>query len=234
MPRKNSLDELRSEYAALMQDAQERYNYMKANNLETPALWEVERTQKKQFVEGFSLEDKHSFRELRREIVRAENFLKDSTSSTFGAKDFMIREGAKQYSKAFGNQWKEQYGVSYDKSRIDDEKAKQAFKLYHQLASEIQENIKQYGSENLVNALYDQVVQNWSNPFDREEKMEKLRLDMYNYLQGTVLQREARAKYERNFDEEYGILNLGRLKESKTRAEYYVKLADAFTNGNYF
>lgn len=233
MPRR-TLDELRTEYSSLIEEAQERYNYMKANQLETPALWEVERSQKKQFIEGFSLEDKHSFRELRREVVRAESFLKDSTSSVFGAKDFMIREGGKQYSNSFGNQWKEQYGVSYDKSRIDDEKAKQAFKLYHQLASEIQENITQYGSENLINALYDQVVQNWSNPFDREIKMEELRLDMYNYLQGTVLQREARATYERTFDKEYGILNIGRLKESKTRADYYIKLAEEFKRGNYF
>lgn len=235
MARKNSLDPIRKEYEDFIKLANERYQFMKENNIQVPALWEAQRTQKPQYSEGFSLDDKKSFRELRREVRRAESFMRDPTVKDFGAKDFMIKEGAKKYSKAFGNQWAEKYGVSYDRSRISDDKAREAFKLYHQLAAEMQETIKtQYGSENLINALYDQVVQNWGTPFDREQKLEELRLNMYTYLQDVALQKENKARFERDFDEEYGVINLRRLKDAKSRADYYVKLAEAFEKGNYF
>lgn len=235
MANRRSLDPLREEYKDFIKTANERYFMLKNENAQSPALWDAQRTQKEKYVEGFSLDDKKSFREIRREIRRAEAFLNDPTSTKYGVFEAELNKGKEKYRKAFGYQHMEQYGVSYDRSRIDDDKAREAFKVYHQVASEMQELIrKQFGSENLINALYDQVVQRWGSPFDRQEQMEKLRLDIYNYLQETALVKREKAIKARSFDEEYGVLNLSRLKDAKSRADYYVKLADAFSKGNYF
>ena len=114
----------------------------------------------------FDVDDTQRFREVKREIALIEKFLEDDTSTVEGARDFKINS---KWGGAFRGDWYKQYGVSYDKSRIDEELAKIAFAMYRRIEEDKASYEKivgmaGYGSENLIMAIYDMVVEeNWGS-----------------------------------------------------------------------
>lgn len=109
----------------------------------------------------FDVNDTQRYREIRREVERMNKFLNDETSTVEGVQKMIAAE---KYKGAFSGGWYEKYGVSYDKSRIDEDRAKIAFSIYRRLeeSGDSREKIigdLGYGSESLIMQIYDMVVE---------------------------------------------------------------------------
>ena len=109
----------------------------------------------------FDVNDTQRYREIRREVERMNKFLNDETSTVEGVQKMIAAE---KYKGAFSGGWYEKYGVSYDKSRVDEDKAKIAFTIYRRLeeSGDSREKIigdLGYGSESLIMQIYDMVVE---------------------------------------------------------------------------
>ena len=109
----------------------------------------------------FDVNDTQRYREIRREVERMNKFLNDETSTVEGVQKMIAAE---KYKGAFSSGWYEKYGVSYDKSRIDENRAKIAFSIYRRLeeSGDSREKIigdLGYGSESLIMQIYDMVVE---------------------------------------------------------------------------
>lgn len=109
----------------------------------------------------FDVNDTQRYREIRREVERMNKFLNDETSTVEGVQKMIAAE---KYKGAFSGGWYKKYGVSYDKSRIDEDRAKIAFSIYRRLeeSGDSREKIigdLGYGSESLIMQIYDMVVE---------------------------------------------------------------------------
>lgn len=108
----------------------------------------------------FSFPENPSVSDMAKELFRARSFMADPTSTVEGAEEY-THTLENEFRGAFGGQWKKIYGVTYDRSRIDDDIAKIVFSNYRKI-----EELKQYaiigeggyGSENLIVAMYNAEV----------------------------------------------------------------------------
>lgn len=179
---RRSLDPLREALQVLVNQANERAHILRDKGIDSRAMDEATRTLKRQ---SSRVDDDELFRAdlsnrrlLNREFARVTEFLNDYTSTETGAGDFASK--LSYYSGAFGGQWQDTTGENYDTSRINEEMAKQAFSIYRKVSEEVggyemisaifkgKESLVGYGSENLIIAIYDMVVQ--SKSFDLDEK----------------------------------------------------------------
>ena len=109
----------------------------------------------------FDLEDITTREDLIAENTRMRIFLNDAGSTMEGSRLETAQIYSDKYRGKFGNQYKNQYGVSFDASVIDPEIAKMAFENYRRIEEDRAAIIgKQgmpgvYGSENLFIAIYD-------------------------------------------------------------------------------
>lgn len=165
------LDPLREKLAVLVDQANARvYQLRNANKpVESRALIEAERTKARQYSRDNEEElFKSQFsrtRELKREYARVQAFLNDYTSTLEGAQNWSTNLA--DLKGAFGSQWRATTGKNYDTSRINEDVAKEAFRLYRMTVEAAGgweravgifhgvEGILGYGSENLINAIYD-------------------------------------------------------------------------------
>lgn len=164
-------DTLRAELNVLVKKANKRVNALRNKNISSRALIEAMRTYKRRGDKNESnlfKSDLSKTSQLLKEFARVNQFLNDFTSTVTGAKrvkdrDFQNLEGA------FGANWAAEYGVNYDKSRINDDAAKKAFEIYRMLQEEFtweriagifkgKESLIGYGSEVLITNIYDMVV----------------------------------------------------------------------------
>ena len=113
----------------------------------------------------FHIEDRSSYKEIRREVARMQEFLNDETSTVEGAK-WSTQELTlyQKYGGAFGRGWYETYGVTFDKSRISEDYAKTAYKVFRYLEEmkgsyDLMYGEGSYDSDSLMISIYDMVVQ---------------------------------------------------------------------------
>lgn len=144
----------------------------------------------------FSVSELRRKRDIEREAARIRDFLGDSTSqlseSAFTDTSEQYREKREGFSAFSGhyvdkegrdrNYWMEKYGKRFDLQRINEDAAKQAWRIYRQLESENPTSIYgegAYGSENLIIAVYDMYMTSGKVGDEREEEiMEKLRQEL--------------------------------------------------------
>lgn len=114
----------------------------------------------------FHVEDRTSYKEIRREVARMQEFLNDETSTVEGAK-WSTQELSlyQKYGGAFGRGWYEIYGVTFDRSRISEDYAKTAYKVFRYLEEmkgsyDLMYGEGSYDSDSLMISIYDMVVQN--------------------------------------------------------------------------
>ena len=166
-----SLDPLREQLNVLVNQANERVHDLANKGLNSRALTEATRSRLRMPTRVADDElfrsDLKTRRQINREFARVHAFLNDYTSTTKGAYEF--ESDLKDYKGAFGHQWQAEYGENYDKSRIDEEKAKMAFDLYRRIVEAAggweravgifqgKESLIGYGSENLIIAIYDMI-----------------------------------------------------------------------------
>ena len=167
--RKN--ESLKQELDILVKKANRRVNALRKKGINSRALIEAQRTfsRKGSKKTGTLFKSDLKTREqILKEFGRVNQFLNDFTSFVTGARraekrDFQSLEGA------FGANWSAEYGVNYDKSRIKDEYAKEAFRIYRLLQEEFtwerisgvfrgKESLIGYGSEVLINNIYDMIA----------------------------------------------------------------------------
>lgn len=173
---RRSLDPIREQLDILVKEANSRVERLIESNVQSRALLEAQRTFKRlrsrNEREGLFKSDLKRRRDINREYARVNQFLTDITSTPEGVlKDSKVIETS--LKGAFGAQWKNVYGVNYDKSRIDEDMAKDAFRIYRQLSEEFGgwerisgiyqgiEGLIGYGSEVLINSIYDMVRNNF-------------------------------------------------------------------------
>ena len=120
--------------------------------------------------------DLHSQREIKRELSRVMNFLSDYTSTTEGG----VVE-ARQASGLFGGQWRKMGMAGYDEEHVTKVEADMVFDIYHRLLEDqggwqrlfgyfkaVNPGIIDYGSDQLINAIYE-MVQNQDSIYVPED-----------------------------------------------------------------
>lgn len=212
---KRTLDPMREQLAVLTQKANEMYNKQRTTTEMSRAALEAERTMnaegKRHFDETFEPfnPNQKSSKGITRELSRVMTFLTDYTSGIEGG--MAENEHAKGL---FGGQWRKQGYAGYDESRVTKEDADMVFDIYHRLLEQeggwqrvigyfkaVNPGIIDYGSEQLINSIYD-MVQNqdeiWSPPgMDKEGAILAKAIDMVenmieSYMRLSVLQKSGR------------------------------------------
>lgn len=225
---KRSLDPLREQLAVLVNQANARVAELKQNQEMSRALIEAERSFKAQTSRSGEEElfkaNFHNRRQIKREFARVQQFLNDYTSTLEGAENFTT--SLSDLAGAFGGQWKARTGENYDTTRINKALAEKTFDLYRRAVEAAGgweravgmfqggNSLVGYGSENLINAIYD-MVQNEDSVSNMDEFLSKFHTDdntpVTSYEEAILLR--ARAMIET------GIENYKEMTE-KMRSDY--------------
>lgn len=173
-PKRRSLAPLRQQLEVLTSEANRRAEELIRTGAASRALYEAQRTvSKHNRDEGVLFSSSQPrMRDINRELARVQAFLSDYTSFSSGAEDFSygLTHGL------FGAQWRKDGGEGYDPNRVRKEDADLTFKVYHEVLERgggwervigylraYNNSLIEYGSENLINAIYDMVT-NFSGP----------------------------------------------------------------------
>lgn len=225
---RKSLDPLREQLAVLVNQANMRVKELEDNKIMSRALIEAERSKRAQTSRDNETDlfktNFHDRRRIKREFARVQEFLNDYTSTLEGAENFTTKMS--DLAGAFGGQWKARTGENYDTTRINKELANKTFDLYRRVVEAAggweravgmfqgNNSLIGYGSENLINAIYD-MVQNEDAVSNMDEFLSKFHTDdntpVTSYEEAILLR--ARAMIET------GIENYKEMTE-KMRSDY--------------
>lgn len=103
--------------------------------------------------------------QLVEDMFEARKFQNSYYSTEAGALYEQTRMLSKEWEGAFGKGWYEKYGVTYDKSRIDTDKAKIAFAVFREIENEAAgllyfNNKSFYDSATVIEMIYEIVEEN--------------------------------------------------------------------------
>lgn len=157
------LDHLRDKYSDIISEANQRWELIESQGLESMAVSRVESEVGRNY---FTLDEAQTEGDIIAEVTRARVFLADQTSTLEGAKLYTAEINSEQFKGKFGSKYRtpEYDNKGFDTTIIDEEYAKEVFRSYRMLEEEKQELIKSYGSENLIIAMYDARVRG-NDPF---------------------------------------------------------------------
>lgn len=165
-----SLNPLRTQLAELVEMANLRVAQLQASGASSKAVDEAMKTRRKVHKEmgdniAFTSQIS-SMREFNREFARLQKFLTDPTSTVSGAETF--RNGLTH--GLFGGQYRADGGYGADPNIVSKETADKVFDIYHRAIERAggweqtigfmyasRGGLLEYGSENLINAIYDMV-----------------------------------------------------------------------------
>ena len=217
--KRHNLDSIREKFRATIEAAARKYDELiNSSHTLMPAVYDATRTKSKNAASVFSIDDKHRFREIKREVRRAEKFLKDASTDDYDMLDqrYIKASGA---DHRFGGEFKAQFGVSYYEPLVDKDFAETTFEIFHKVESDVVKEF--YESEQLVNAIYDMVVeeQGFGDAY-----IEEKRFQLVNYLREKNAQKSIAKDLELlHQDSEYGIL-----EESTSAKDFYLKLSKKY------
>lgn len=229
----HNLNEIRSRFQSLQAKANARAEELQAAGLADYSRAYNEANEKMGAYRSnnaylFDVDDTQRYREIRREVERMNKFLNDETSTVEGVQKMIAAE---KYKGAFSGGWYEKYGVSYDKSRIDEDKAKIAFTIYRRLeeSGDSREKIigdLGYGSESLVMQIYDMVVE---SGIENDDSVQ------YWAEYGEILEETGRRLdelYIRKYNEAHGIMEDGD-EDSKSLIDNIIRNRTAWDYYNF-
>ena len=170
-----SLDPLREQLGVLTTEANRRYWEQQERGVASRAAMEAERSLTKSHKEKYFDTNNEMFTanlrtraEINREFARTMAFLSDYTSQATENEYFGFEYGSAQ--GLFGGQWRKNGGPGYDEERVSKEDADMVFDIYHRVIEAgggwdrvigyfrmMSPGLVDYGSENLINAIYDMV-----------------------------------------------------------------------------
>lgn len=157
------LEAYKSQYEDLISDANRRWEAIESQGYQSMA---ISRARDEVGRDYFSLDFANDEQDVIAEVTRARVFLADKTSTLEGAELYTAEINSERFRGKFGGEYrKPEYGnKGFDPSVIDEEYAKEVFKSYRKLEEEKQGLIQEYGSENLIIAMYDAKVRG-ADPF---------------------------------------------------------------------
>lgn len=135
--------------------------------------------------------DLRTEKQIKRELSRVMTFLNDPTSLATGAERFTNDFTA---AGLFGGQYRAKNGHGYDTSVVDEEVGETVLDIYHRALEEAggwervmgyfranSGGLIEYGSSNLINAIYDMVVQ-LGTGYSAQERIRKRAVKMMNAM----------------------------------------------------
>lgn len=161
--KRSNVDSMRKQYADLISEANQRWEMIESQGFKSMA---ISRAKDETGRDYFSLDFADTEQDVLEEVTRARIFLADRTSTLEGAELYTAEIGAEQFRGKFGSKYRTpEYGnKGFDINVIDEEYAKEVFSSYRKLEEEKQGLIQEYGSENLIIAMYDAKVRG-EDPF---------------------------------------------------------------------
>lgn len=167
------LDPAREKLYALTSVANERYWNLRREGVASRAAIEAERTLTNSHREKYFDTNNEMFtanlpskREINRELSRVMAFLNDPTSFAPASETFQ----SQMATGLFGAQWRKDGGGGYDPERVSKSDAEMVFDIYSRVISAgggwervigyfrlMSPGLIDYGSTNLINAIYDMV-----------------------------------------------------------------------------
>ena len=212
-----SLDNLRAKYEGIISEANQRWEMIEAAGYKSMA---ISRARDEGGRDYFTLEYAESEGDILNEVTRERVFIADKTSSLEGAELYTTEINSEQFRGKFGSEYrKPEYGnKGFDTSVIDEEYAKEVFSSYRRLEETKQGLIEQYGSENLIIAMYDARVRDedpyltgqhlidlwykthteeWQDRFDRAQREYT---NSKSYRHGTAFDYLGGEEYDRDDD----------------------------------
>ena len=160
--KRNSLSTIRESLMPLLVQAREAIAKLSEEGLlfKSEAYQKAMRSARQGSDEVFSIEDKHRFRELKREASRLTAFLSDpEISSKIVNYNDKVRSAMEEHGISFQNQ-KASFAESGNRFNVDDqERMKLALRIFRDIASTETAVIgkEAYGSDNLINLIYDEL-----------------------------------------------------------------------------
>lgn len=167
------LDPAREKLYVLTSEANERYWNLRREGVASRAAIEAERTLTNSHREKYFDTNNEMFtanlpskREINRELSRVMAFLNDPTSFAPASETFQ----SQMATGLFGAQWRKDGGGGYDPERVSKSDAEMVFDIYSRVISAgggwervigyfrlMSPGLVDYGSTNLINAIYDMV-----------------------------------------------------------------------------
>lgn len=156
-------ENFKSQYEDLISEANRRWESIEAAGFISMA---IDRAKDETGRDYFSLDFALDKEDVIEEVTRARVFMADNTSTLEGAELYTTEISSERFRGKFGGQWrKPEYGnKTFDPNVINEEFAKEVFRSYRKLEEEKQGLIMEYGSENLIIAMYDAKVRG-ADPF---------------------------------------------------------------------
>lgn len=161
--KRSNIESMREQYADLISEANQRWEMIESQGFKSMA---ISRAKDETGRDYFSLDFAENEQDVLEEATRARVFLADRTSTLEGAELYTAEISAEQFRGKFGSKYRTpEYGnKGFDINVIDEEYAKEVFSSYRKLEEEKQGLIQEYGSENLIIAMYDAKVRG-EDPF---------------------------------------------------------------------
>lgn len=156
-------EDYKSQYEELIAEANRRWEAIESQGYQSMA---ISRARDEVGRDYFSLDFANDEQDVIEEVTRARVFMADKTSTLEGAELYTAEINSERFRGKFGGEYrKPEYGnKGFDPSVIDEEYAKEVFRSYRKLEEEKQGLIQEYGSENLIIAMYDAKVRG-ADPF---------------------------------------------------------------------
>ena len=157
------LDEFKERYQEIIEDANRRWEDIESQGFSSMA---IDRAREGSGRDYFTLSLADDEQGVIEEVTRARTFLADKTSTIEGAELYTVEINSERFRGKFGSEYRTpEYGnKGFDINVIDEEYAKEVFRSYRKLEELEQGLIQEYGSENLIIAMYDAKVRG-ADPF---------------------------------------------------------------------
>lgn len=156
-------ENFKSQYEDLISDANRRWEAIESQGFSSMA---IDRAKDETGRDYFSLDFADTEQDVIAEVTRARVFMADRTSTIEGAELYTAEINSERFRGKFGSEYRTpEYGnKGFDINVIDEEYAKEVFRSYRKLEEAKQGLIQEYGSENLIIAMYDAKVRG-ADPF---------------------------------------------------------------------
>lgn len=228
--KKSKLDPIRDEFRSLVNRANDlisRLIHSKRGLSSSPTYIKIFGEDGANRGEKFNIDDKHRFREIRREINRVNEFLTAEDSTVSGSEMVgKVVDAIAEHKISFRDQNIDADGNRF--SNLDQDRIKFAMKIYRQIADSeylaIGRGKGQFGSDNLINMIYDELEGYDPNLSERQQnKLEKKVMQMgYDLLDR--FKRDSLMGFLSGSPEPSEDVNIvEQLKQSKSAEEFFKK-----------
>lgn len=157
--KQEKIKNLKNRLQPLINEANSRWEKLDVKNLRSTAISRA--LEENNNIKGFDISQLTSPNQIIAEATRARVFINDPTSTIRGASLYTRQESYKKYLGQFGNKYNnfENNFKRFNINIISEDEARIAFRAYRMLEETDAARIMAYGSENMIAAMYDLVIE---------------------------------------------------------------------------